>query len=363
MALAQAHADYAAECQANIEIIEAHMEELQLAYEESYGAALENINKQIGLFDEMDGKATESIKDLIRSLESQTEYMNEYAANITKAMEMGVDRGIVAKLSDGSEESAKYLASIVAAGEEEITALNEEFARVQEGKDTFSEAVAKMATDFDAQMDAMTTAYDAMVKNLDDFDAAYAAAVNTCRGLESGVDARWNSVIRKYRDLANATMAEFNRALDIHSPSRKFEWSSEMTMEAVEIGVEKRLPDVKQSYRQAAEAVYTAYEQQSMDVARRAGSMGQEAVISLYAPAPETVENTMRERSARQQEPWQRIAEKQAEDTVVNLTNYTVLDGRVIGKETTKRVVSRISREQSDRTVAIGGENIVYGSV
>ncbi|MBP3701695.1 MAG: phage tail tape measure protein [Lachnospiraceae bacterium] len=361
--MSQAHSDYAAECQANIEIIEAHMEELQAAYTESYEAAMENISKQIGLFDEMDGKATQSIQDLIGSLQSQTEYMNEYAANITKAMEMGVDRGIIEKLSDGSEESARYLAAIVEAGEDEISALNEEFARVQEGKTTFSDAVAKMTTDFDAKMDAMSTAYDAMVRNLDDFDAAYAAAVNTCRGVERGVDARWGRVVGKYRDLANAAMAEFNRALDIHSPSRKFEWSAKMTMEAVEIGAEKKLPDVERSYREAAAAAYRAYEQQSTEVFSRTDTMEQNAIINMSVPTPDLVEMALRERSTRQQDTWQRMVDKQSEKSVVYLTNYTVLDGRVVGKETTKRVVSRITREQADRAVATGGENIVYGSV
>ena len=45
--------------------------------------------------------------------------METYAANIQKAMELGVDEGLVKKLADGSEESAQILAAIVEGGEDE----------------------------------------------------------------------------------------------------------------------------------------------------------------------------------------------------------------------------------------------------
>ena len=106
------------------------MNELQAAYEESYNAAMESIDGQLGLFNELDGSAKTSIDNLIGTLQGQVSYMETYAANIQKAMELGVDEGLIKKLSDGSEESAQILAAIVEGGEEDIAALNEQLAKV-----------------------------------------------------------------------------------------------------------------------------------------------------------------------------------------------------------------------------------------
>ena len=73
------------------------METLQAAYEESYNAAMESIDGQLGLFNELDGSAKTSIDNLIGTLQGQVSYMETYAANIQKAMELGVDEGLIKK--------------------------------------------------------------------------------------------------------------------------------------------------------------------------------------------------------------------------------------------------------------------------
>ncbi|MGN0400664.1 MAG: hypothetical protein ACI4HQ_00205 [Acetatifactor sp.] len=45
------------------------------------------------------------------------------------AMELGVDKGLLEQLSDGSEQSAAILQEIVNGSEEKIEELNETFAR------------------------------------------------------------------------------------------------------------------------------------------------------------------------------------------------------------------------------------------
>lgn len=79
------------------------MEALQTAYEESHAKAVESIEGQLGLFNDLDGTAKTSIDSLIETLKGQVSYMETYAANIQKAMELGVDEGLVKKLADGSE--------------------------------------------------------------------------------------------------------------------------------------------------------------------------------------------------------------------------------------------------------------------
>lgn len=71
------------------------MEALQTAYEESHAKAVESIEGQLGLFNDLDGTAKTSIDSLIETLKGQVSYMETYAANIQKAMELGVDEGLV----------------------------------------------------------------------------------------------------------------------------------------------------------------------------------------------------------------------------------------------------------------------------
>lgn len=328
---AEAHAQFADDCRSHIDVIRGRIDELRAAYDEARESARESIDKQIGLFEEVEIKGEESIEDLMKSLQSQEEYMNTYAENIYSAMELGVDQGIIEKLSDGSQQSAAYLAAIVASGQEEITALNEEFKKVEEGKNAFSEAVAKMVTDFGDEMLRLQEDYqetiqelnrfdeafaatvktcqgitegvdsewasvvgknkslsDALMAEMDDYEEGKAAAINSCRGIEAGIDARWDSVVEKYRSLAKATWDAVNREYDSHSPSRKFKWSAEMTMEGLESGVELKLPDVKRTYQEAAAAAYQAYEQESRSMAQQA-ERGQTMMLAFTASVPEPV--------------------------------------------------------------------------
>lgn len=252
-AVAGGYQEYADAVKGHVETVLEEMQGLQDAYQESYEAAYENIQKQIGLFDAMKIETSESIEDLISNLQSQVEYMNDYAENIRLAMEYGVDKGIVEKLADGSEESAAYLAAIVEDGGKNIEALNAEFAKVNQGKDAFAEAVAEMKSNYCEQMDELVREAERAVAEMAMYDESFEAAVNTCRGLMDGMDSVWNEVVSKHRNLAKAAREAYNDELDIHSPSRKFEWSAEMEMEGIESGIEKKRSTVLQMYKDLAQ--------------------------------------------------------------------------------------------------------------
>lgn len=284
---------YAQYCSEAADSIEAQMEELQVAYGEAYNSAYDSISGQIGLFDEMSSEAEQSISDLISALKSQTDYMYTYAENIQRAMEMGVDEGIIQSLSDGSEESAKYLAAIVEGGEEDIAALNEAFGQVEEGKKAFASSVAEMETDFANQMQAIADECSAMVEELDQHDAAYSNAVNTCNGILSGVDSMWSDVTAKYRALGEAASAAYNQALEVNSPSKKFQRSTEMTMLGITGTVEKDLPKIEKSYKSVAESAMDAYQEQMEDMER--GMKGAEDALAAGTYFPEKIKKGITE--------------------------------------------------------------------
>ena len=201
------------EMTARMEGLIAEIETLEAAYNESYAAAMESINSQMGLFEEVDGSAKTSIDSLIDTLKGQVSYLETYGENIQKAMELGVDQGLVKKLSDGSEESAQILDAIVNGGAEDIAALNEQLSKVEEGKENFSSTVAGMETEFDKTMETLEKDMKDTIKNMDLKDDAYSAGWNNIQGLIDGTAAQKQALIQKYAEMGKAALAAYKRGV------------------------------------------------------------------------------------------------------------------------------------------------------
>ena len=248
------------EMQSTVSGLISEMEALQAAYDESHAKAVESIEGQLGLFNELDGSAKTSIDNLIATLKGQVSYMETYAANIQKAMELGVDEGLVKKLSDGSEESAQILAAIVAGGEDEIAALNEQLAKVEEGKNAFGDVVAEMETDFSEKMKNIEDRVLEAVDNLDVSAEAEVAGAYTIQGYIDGAESMRSSLVSKFKSLANAANYAYSSTLDEHSPSKVFFKHGQNTVLGAIEGVEAEKDSFERVYTSLAESAIRAYE-------------------------------------------------------------------------------------------------------
>ena len=248
------------EMQSTVSSLISEMEALQTAYEDSHAKAVESIEGQLGLFNELDGSAKTSIDNLIETLKGQVSYMETYAANIQKAMELGVDEGLVKKLSDGSEESAQILAAIVAGGEDEIAALNEQLAKVEEGKNAFGDVVAEMETDFSDKMADIEKRMQECVDELDVSVEAGAAGAATIEGYIEGAESMRSSLVSTYRSLARAANNAYKSELDIHSPSRVFKEDGRNTIRGDIEGAEEMRGELERTYESLAQSAIRAYE-------------------------------------------------------------------------------------------------------
>lgn len=248
------------EMQSTVSGLISEMEALQTAYEDSHAKAVESIEGQLGLFNELDGSAKTSIDNLIETLKGQVSYMETYAANIQKAMELGVDEGLVKKLSDGSEESAQILAAIVEGGEEDIAALNEQLAKVEEGKNAFGDAVAEMETDFSDKMADIEKRMKDAVDELDVSVEAGAAGAATIEGYIDGAESMRSSLVSTYRSLARAANNAYKSELDIHSPSRVFKEDGRNSILGDIEGAEEMRGELERTYESLAQSAIRAYE-------------------------------------------------------------------------------------------------------
>lgn len=250
----QENAKSTEEMTSRMEGLIAEIETLESAYNESYQAAMESINSQMGLFEEMDGSAKTSIDSLIETLKGQVSYLDTYGENIKKAMEMGVDQGLVKKLSDGSQESAQILDAIVKGGTEDIAALNEQFAKVEEGKKDFSTTVAQMETEFDKTMENLGKDLQAAFDEMDLYYDTFEIGKNDVQGLLDGTSALSSDLITKYREMAEAALAEYKKTVGQHSPSVKYREAGAYDIRGLIEGAESEKGHLKEAYIELAEA-------------------------------------------------------------------------------------------------------------
>ncbi len=251
-------------------VLEGEMANLAAAYDAAYNAAYESIDGQIGLFQTMSSEADQSITDLIASLDTQITYMDTYAENINKAMEKGVDKGLVQQLSDGSEESAKILAAIVAGGEEDIASLNEKFGKVKEGKEEFSSTVADMETDFKTKMDAIGKELDGLTEDMNRSDEAAKAAKDTGDSYASGLRSKWSDVYNANKSLARAANQGWTDYYQQHSPAKRAIEAAAQTADSYAMGFESRIKNMEQTTGKFALAANDAYVNTMKDVTLKA---------------------------------------------------------------------------------------------
>lgn len=314
------------------------MEALQESYTKAHDEAKKSIEGQLGLFNELDGSAKTSIDNLISTLSGQVDYMNTYAENINKAMEMGVDEGLIKKLSDGSEESAQILAAIVEGGEEDIAALNEQLAKVEEGKENFSNTVAEMETDFSEKMTSLEQRINETVEELNVSAEAGAAGAATIQGYIDGAESMRAQLVAKYAALAKAANNAYKGELKIKSPSRVFKEDGKNSMEGAILGGEEERAHLEATYASLGKSAFDAFSQATGNAA---DNYSEAMTAALNAAQRATPSSTVEPRKdAGQQEQTAAIvqaitkADKGGEAPVnVNIYSPKALDEKTAARE------------------------------
>jgi hypothetical protein len=151
---------------------------------EAYEALVKIRNAQKETNDALNQYSSEGMKS---GLQSQIDFMNEYLENLRKAQEMGLSDELLASLSDGSKESAEYLAGLVEAGPEaakEVSALYDE---VQAQKKSFTDALAEQKLAADQTYDALVDKALNAIEELNLGDEAESAMAETVEGLAQGI--------------------------------------------------------------------------------------------------------------------------------------------------------------------------------
>lgn len=251
-----------------IEDVKNGLKELAESYKTAYDAAYDSISKQVGLFDKFEaGKddAKESVEEMVELWNAQARHIKAYTENLQKASAYGLEKGLIAQLSDGSAESAKYLATIIdqiesAGGTVDqmsenaktfVTTFNKAFNQTEDAKKGFSDTVAEMETGLKARMAEMEKA--AAEANFSGFSEAVNSAFaevgldfqeigkNCGIGLSQGLADSEENVYDSGKELGKATVDGGHEGTESHSPSQAWYRIGENCGDGLSLGLKSKI--------------------------------------------------------------------------------------------------------------------------
>lgn len=164
----------------NVETAITTIEALAHAYDEALEAAEKSIEGQYKLWDDAAAIVAQDIDAINASLMSQSEYWQEYEANIAKLTDKTKDieglREIIATFADGSPESANMIAGMAQASDEDLQKMVDNWKNVQEEQKHTAEGLAELTTGAGERTEELKGSLDEIVENLNLEDEAQSAA-------------------------------------------------------------------------------------------------------------------------------------------------------------------------------------------
>ena len=127
---------------------------------------------------------------MLINLKSQAAFIDEYLANLEKARSMGLSDELLASLSDGSVESADYLAALVddmAAGNATAAEIDAKFKEVQQKKEQLADQLTQQQLTVDETYQSLAAKAKEAVDALDLEDEAATNSGKTISGVASGI--------------------------------------------------------------------------------------------------------------------------------------------------------------------------------
>lgn len=218
-------------------------------YRSLKASATDSLEKQFGLFEKASVKSSVSTKDMIANLRSQKKAFEDYATNLTLAMERGIDIGLVQKLSDGTTESMGILQELVNATDEDIEAINTAFRENLDAK-------GGVATAMDGVADIIAEEIRKTEKLA--LAGSYEVGVNVGQGYANGILSQKTAVANASIALGEVSKRNLQTTMQVRSPSRVTTWIGEMTGEGFVVGQRKKIPEVTAAASDLGNASYVA---------------------------------------------------------------------------------------------------------
>lgn len=230
------------------------LKDLAKAYEDTQESARDSIEFQMGLFDELSMESEMSAREIVDNWAKQQQALENYKANLQKAIDMNLDKALVQQLSDGSTQSMVILDELVNGTEVHVDEINAAFRNLENAKEEVAGAIAGTSNIIEAELDEAES-------------AAYAGGANVADATARGISDNTYKVSQAASRMAGTIQPTYNKILDIRSPSRKMEKSAEYTVDGAVVGVDENIKRFEESMRAMAKAGENAFLQERLESA------------------------------------------------------------------------------------------------
>lgn len=348
--------------QLEVESIEQQKAAVEQAYQAMYDSCLSSMEGQFGLFDQASMESEEYMNSTVAAaqaaLETQLSYWETYGANVQTLKDMSAsDLGLteeqysqlIEQVSSGSEEAAGLAASMVndikTNNGEGVKSMALTLDKVKQAQKTTADNLAKMVTDYEAQMSALDAKAQQAAQNLDKYSTAYQSALNTLNGYLAGTDALSGTLISKYASLGASVTAAYNNALQIKSPSRRFKESAHFTIQGAIVGTDEKKGDLLNTYSTLGKDAIAAYSKSMEDAQKKiqgksdniltSGKVSKVKTSNVAEALADAVGNAasmIRKASAKNSSNSYQAAVTGIKEGLKNVTIIMQMDGREMGR-------------------------------
>ena len=172
--------------EAVVEVItenEEALTELAKAYDTAYESAIQSVQGQYGLWDEVESVVSMSRRNIEDALQSQIDYWTSYNSNLESLSDRAGDiKGLsdmLAHLADGSEDSAAMLAGMEKMNDADLSAVVQQYTDLQTAQSATATSMADLSTDFSSKLDEIVKTMEDSIQDMNMEDDAEAAAKAT----------------------------------------------------------------------------------------------------------------------------------------------------------------------------------------
>lgn len=205
---------------------------VQEAFESMYEDLTETIQSQMNLFDEFSTKSALSTEQLLANMQSQIDGVTNWADNLDKLADRGINQGLLKYLADMGPEGAAYVQTFVNMTDEELKKAN----------DLYNEALILPSETVESIAESYVT-----------------AGQQAGEGFQTGLTDSQEEVKESASALAEETLSSMRETLDINSPSKEMQMIGEYAAEGLAVGIKEGKQNVVDTVSDlASELIRTA---------------------------------------------------------------------------------------------------------
>ncbi|TSB47123.1 tape measure protein [Alkalicoccobacillus porphyridii] len=200
------------------------------------------------MFNTLSDESETTIAEMTENLKENQRIMGEWADNIAKLAERGVDEGLLETLRAAGPSSAGHVNELVNASDSELQGLSEAFSK---GGDAATDALStSLGIEESGVMDAIghlvTGAETSLADQIaaSDFESIGGAIPE---GLAEGIADGTDKPVHATDDMANQAVSSAEAALEVNSPSRVFKRMGVFIPEGLALGISEGTDKVMQA--------------------------------------------------------------------------------------------------------------------